>query len=69
LTVNNIELLTPTAADHEEIGAKQYFEPSARVIMEEDSGFSNLFYIMLVLGIIGIIGFLVVAAGAAAGSM
>jgi len=69
LTVNNIELLTPTAADHEEIGAKQYFEPFARVIMEEDSGFSNLFYIMLVLGIIGIIGFLVVAAGAAAGSM
>jgi hypothetical protein len=37
--------------------------------MEEDSGFSNLFYIMLVLGIIGIIGFLVVAAGAAAGSV
>ena len=40
----------------------------ARAIMEEESGFSNLFYIMLVLGIIGVIGFLVVAAGAA-GSM
>lgn len=37
--------------------------------MEEDNGFSNLFYIMLILGIIGVIGFLVVAAGAASGSM
>ncbi len=37
--------------------------------MEEENGFSNLFYIMLVLGIIGVIGFLVVAAGAAAGSV
>lgn len=37
--------------------------------MEEENGFSNLFYIMLVLGIIGVIGFLVVAAGATAGSM
>ncbi len=42
---------------------------TARVIMEEDNGFSNLFYIMLILGIIGVIGFLVVAAGAASGSM
>lgn len=35
---------------------------------EQDEGFSSLFYIMLVLGIIGVVGLLVVAAGAAAGA-
>ncbi len=35
---------------------------------EQDEGFSNVFYIMLVLGIIGVLGFLFVAAGAAAGA-
>ena len=34
---------------------------------EDDNGFSNLFYIMLAIGIAGIVGFLVVAAGAAGG--
>lgn len=32
-------------------------------------GFSSLFYIMLLLGIVGMLGFLVVAAGAAGGSL
>lgn len=36
---------------------------------DQDEGFSSLFYIMLILGIIGVIGFLVVAAGAASGTM
>jgi hypothetical protein len=31
---------------------------------EQDEGFSSVFYIMLVLGIIGVIGFLFVGAGA-----
>jgi len=37
--------------------------------MEEPrpNGYSSVFYVMLVLGIIGIIGFLVVAAGASQG--
>ena len=30
----------------------------------EEEGYSGLFYVMLILGIIGVIGFLVVAAGA-----
>lgn len=34
---------------------------------EDNNGYSNLFYVMLVLGIIGVIGFFVVAAGAAGG--
>lgn len=35
---------------------------------EQNDGFSSLFYIMLILGIIGVIGFVFVAAGAAAGA-
>ena len=34
---------------------------------ENGAGYSSLFYLMLGLGIIGVVGFLVVAAGAAAG--
>lgn len=34
---------------------------------EDNNGYSNLFYVMLVLGIVGVIGFFVVAAGAAGG--
>lgn len=34
---------------------------------ENNEGYSNLFYVMLVLGIVGVIGFFVVAAGAAGG--
>lgn len=34
---------------------------------EDNEGYSNLFYVMLVLGIVGVIGFFVVAAGAAGG--
>ena len=34
-------------------------------IMEEQEGFSALFYFMLVLGVIGMLGFVVVAAGGA----
>ena len=37
--------------------------------MDEQEGYSSLFYIMLILGIIGIVGFLVVAAGAASGGI
>lgn len=33
--------------------------------MEEQEGFSALFYFMLVLGVIGMLGFVVVAAGGA----
>lgn len=33
------------------------------------NGYSSLFYIMLILGIIGVIGFIIVATGAAAGGM
>ena len=36
--------------------------------MEGKSGYSTLFYIMLVLGIVGLIGFLVIAVGAGVGS-
>lgn len=37
---------------------------------EEEEGYSGLFYVMLILGIIGVLGFLMVAAGAgAAGGM
>jgi hypothetical protein len=31
--------------------------------MEEQEGFSGLFYIMLMLGIVGVLGFVLVAAG------
>ena len=30
----------------------------------EEEGYSGLFYVMLILGIVGVLGFLVVAAGA-----
>ena len=33
---------------------------------EEEGGYSDLFYVMLIFGIIGVIGFAVVAAGAGA---
>ena len=48
-------------------GAKQFV--AVRAIMEEQrpDGYSSVFYVMLILGIIGIIGFLIVAAGAARG--
>ena len=35
--------------------------------MMEDEGYSGLFYVMLIIGIIGVLGFFVVAAGAAGG--
>ena len=35
--------------------------------MDKGNGFSNLFYVMLVIGIAGVIGFLAVAAGVAGG--
>ena len=31
---------------------------------EQQDGYSNLFYVMLVLGIVGVLGFVLVAAGA-----
>ncbi len=34
---------------------------------DDGEGFSNLFYVMLLLGIVGVVGFLMVAAGAAVG--
>lgn len=33
----------------------------------QDEGYSPLFYVMLILGIVGVLGFFVVAAGAGAG--
>lgn len=35
----------------------------------DDEGFSSLFYVMLLLGIIGVLGFFMVAAGAAGGAL
>jgi len=35
--------------------------------MHKESGFSDIFYIMLIIGIVGIVGFLVVAASAVGG--
>jgi hypothetical protein len=35
--------------------------------MEEESGYSGTFYVMLIIGIIGVLGFFMVAAGAAGG--
>lgn len=32
--------------------------------MNEDEGYSGFFYVMLVIGIVGVIGFVLVAAGA-----
>jgi len=34
-----------------------------RAMDEQDEGYSGLFYFMLILGIVGVIGFVVVAAG------
>ena len=34
---------------------------------EEEGGYSDLFYAMLILGIIGLVGFVLVAGGAAGG--
>ena len=33
----------------------------------EDEGYSGLFYVMLIIGIVGVLGFFIVAAGAAGG--
>ena len=33
--------------------------------MEEEGGYSGIFYVMLIIGIIGVLGFFIVAAGAA----
>lgn len=35
--------------------------------MNEEEGYSGLFYVMLIIGIVGVIGFFIVAAGAAGG--
>lgn len=35
--------------------------------MEDERGYSAIFYVMLIIGMIGVIGFFVVAAGAAGG--
>ena len=35
--------------------------------MEEESGYSGIFYVMLIIGIVGVLGFFIVAAGAAGG--
>lgn len=35
--------------------------------MNEGNGYSGLFYVMLILGIVGVLGFFIVAAGAAGG--
>jgi hypothetical protein len=35
--------------------------------MEEESGYSGIFYMMLIIGIVGVLGFFLVAAGAAGG--
>ena len=34
---------------------------------EDRGGYSDLFYVMLIIGIIGVLGFFIVAAGAAGG--
>ena len=34
--------------------------------MEEQNGYSGLFYVMLIIGIVGVLGFLLVAAGTGA---
>lgn len=35
--------------------------------MEEEGGYSGIFYVALIMGIVGVLGFFVVAAGAAGG--
>lgn len=37
--------------------------------MNEEQGYSGWFYVMLILGIVGLIGFFIVAAGAAGGGL
>ena len=37
------------------------------MIMEEEGGYSGIFYVMLIIGIVGVLGFLMVGAGAAGG--
>jgi hypothetical protein len=38
-----------------------------RVPMDEEQGYSGLFYVMLIVGIVGIVGFFAVAAGSMGG--
>jgi len=35
--------------------------------MEDEGGYSGIFYVMLIIGIVGVLGFFVVAAGAVGG--
>ena len=35
--------------------------------MEEEGGYSGIFYVMPIIGIVGVLGFFIVAAGAAGG--
>ena len=35
--------------------------------MEEEGGYSGIFYVMLIIGIVGVVGFFAVAVGAAGG--
>lgn len=35
--------------------------------MEEEGGYSGIFYVMLIIGIIGVLGFFIVAAGSVGG--
>ena len=35
--------------------------------MEEEGGYSGIFYVMLIIGIVGVLGFFIAAAGAAGG--
>lgn len=37
--------------------------------MDEDTQFSGLFYVMLIIGIVGLLGFLILASGAAVDGM
>ena len=36
-------------------------------MMEDESGYSGIFYVMLIIGIVGVLGFFIVGAGAAGG--
>ena len=35
--------------------------------MNDDQGYSDTFYVMLIIGIVGVVGFFIIAAGAAGG--
>ena len=35
--------------------------------MNEEQGYSDTFYVMLIIGIVGVVGFFIIAAGAAGG--